>query len=1033
MDWQPQASDQDLRTDPMLRDVPEIEGFKVLEPCVLYARLGQGGMGTVYRGRHLNLEIDVAVKCLNKALALQGSGFVERFQREARLAASIHHQNLVQVYDVSQRSGVHYLVMEFVTGETARDRVGRKGPLSAHEALKIIFGAASGLSEAHAKKIVHRDIKPDNILISHDGRVKVADLGLAKALEVSEGQTLTQGVMGTPQYMAPEQWEDSSRVGPMVDVWALGATLYFLLAGENAIPSGSMQQVCRRICVDAFPDVRAKAPRTPGEVVALIERCVDRDPARRIADCRELNRVLQPLLGVDAGSLADPMSGTTRIKRTLLSPPPPHTLARIRVAVDTKKITDDATLLHGDTPAGPPGPARGAPWAMGGPRAPIATPVGGEPTIPAVTPVPAPAAPAPPPEKKRLPAVQIALGVVLVGVLGGWALREYLRDSKVEAKDQTTTSTASLLDTGAEQTTPPVLGSDEATTELEPEPPVSPRQEPPAVVEEDRRSEPAPIEEEPTALVVAPPPVVEPPPPPVALSITAAPATGEPLYASDARLTLHGSVTHRRAGTLSFELAGEADETLADTAQVLEDGSFELTLALDREGAYELIVSTEGLERPTRLAIVRDSTPPSFVSVGPESEAPIGTRIVSIAAVVEDSNPEKVLVDGRPMTQDSPAGSWKLAGFALQEGLNQIQLHAIDLAGNTRDHELSLKLDTIQPGLRGQSPAGLDVLNAGKDYELSLDFSEAVASAQIRTKPDSSFQDLSVDGLRATGPLRTPDEGTSLTVEWQATDLAGNATSGTLTYVVDPSPVVPPGCMALDTTYGIGRWAKRVKHEQSGIVLLLIEPGRFQMGGSGPAALADEKPVHEVVVSSPFYLAETETTQAQWRSVMQDRRFEPGEDNLPAAGISWHEAMRFCERADLRLPSEAEWEYACRAGTTKAYSGGDKLAADAARFTVTSTQLSRPVAAGSFSPNAWGLRDMHGNVWEWCADVYDPNWYEHQHATVEDHLRQGQGPRVRRGGSFASGSQAGRSSARNSADPARTPSDTGFRVALEAR
>jgi serine/threonine-protein kinase len=122
----------------------------------------------------------------------------------------VHHQNLVQVYDISEKNGVHYLVMEYVRGETARERVSRKKRLKESEALKILLGAASGLAEAHGQRIVHRDIKPDNILISYDGKVKVSDLGLAKALEVDAGPSLTMGVMGTPQYMAPEQWEDSA-------------------------------------------------------------------------------------------------------------------------------------------------------------------------------------------------------------------------------------------------------------------------------------------------------------------------------------------------------------------------------------------------------------------------------------------------------------------------------------------------------------------------------------------------------------------------------------------------------------------------------------------------------------------------------------------------------------------------------------------------------------------------------------------------------------------------------------------------------
>jgi hypothetical protein len=119
------ASPDDLLSDPLLRDAPTVEGFKVLDPAVLYAKIGQGGMGAVYRGRHFKLDLDVAVKGLKPSLAAEDADFVKRFEREARLAASIAHQNVVRVMDVQVKNGLHYLVMEFVRGETARERVKR--------------------------------------------------------------------------------------------------------------------------------------------------------------------------------------------------------------------------------------------------------------------------------------------------------------------------------------------------------------------------------------------------------------------------------------------------------------------------------------------------------------------------------------------------------------------------------------------------------------------------------------------------------------------------------------------------------------------------------------------------------------------------------------------------------------------------------------------------------------------------------------------------------------------------------------------
>jgi serine/threonine-protein kinase len=134
----------------------------------------------------VRLNVDVAVKCLDPLLARQSDDFVKRYHREANIAATVTHENLIRVYDVSESSGLHYLVMEYVAGETGRERVKPKGALRVEEALKIIRAATKGLRAAHGRGIVHRDIKPDNILISAQGEVKLGDLGLCKAPDEAE-------------------------------------------------------------------------------------------------------------------------------------------------------------------------------------------------------------------------------------------------------------------------------------------------------------------------------------------------------------------------------------------------------------------------------------------------------------------------------------------------------------------------------------------------------------------------------------------------------------------------------------------------------------------------------------------------------------------------------------------------------------------------------------------------------------------------------------------------------------------------------
>lgn len=277
-----------LDDDPLLAALPRVDGYPLLAPCLIYGFIGRGGMGTVYLGRHLRLSVDVAVKVMRPEIADRAESWVARFRREAGLAARVSHQHLVRAYDVLAEHGLNHLVMELVRGENLRQRVERVGPLPVGEACALVAQAASGLAAAHAAGIVHRDVKPDNVLVSTEGVVKVADLGLAKAFAVMSGEpegTLHTVTLGTPRYMAPEQWEDSRSVGPPTDVYALASTLWFLLAGRDARPQASLRQLMRQALAEPHPDIRevrddvpdwrrssrgrplsmwASVPRTPG-------------------------------------------------------------------------------------------------------------------------------------------------------------------------------------------------------------------------------------------------------------------------------------------------------------------------------------------------------------------------------------------------------------------------------------------------------------------------------------------------------------------------------------------------------------------------------------------------------------------------------------------------------------------------------------------------------------------------------------------------------------------------------------------------
>jgi serine/threonine protein kinase len=249
-----------LENDPILHSVPIVDGHKKIDSYLLQRRLGTGGMGAVYLGRHETLGSRAAVKCLLPSASLSEDA-LQRFWREAQIAANIESPNLIHVHHLGESHGVHFMVMEFIDGENAEQRVGRSGPLAPREALTIIHNACRGLAAGHENDpiVVHRDIKPQNIMVSKSGDVKVADLGIAR-VESGEILTLDKSVFGTPNYMSPEQFEAAKDAKTASDVYSMGATLYYLLVGDHPYAGLSLAKIMKEVEV-GFPDIAALRPR----------------------------------------------------------------------------------------------------------------------------------------------------------------------------------------------------------------------------------------------------------------------------------------------------------------------------------------------------------------------------------------------------------------------------------------------------------------------------------------------------------------------------------------------------------------------------------------------------------------------------------------------------------------------------------------------------------------------------------------------------------------------------------------------------
>jgi len=256
----------------------------------LERRLGRGGMAVVHLAHDEELRRQVAVKVLAEPLAADDD-FRRRFLREARVAARLSHPNVVAVYDAGEDDGVPFIVMELVRGETLAAVLTRRGRLPAQEVVELGVQAASGLAHAHEHGLVHRDVKPQNLLLREDGTLKVADFGIARPAASTERLTEVGTVLGTAAYLAPEQ-ATGDDVTAAADVYALGVVLYEALAGRTPYPAASLGELLAARKEGGPRPVRELAPETPEPLEDAIMRCLARNPLYRPTSAAEAARLL---------------------------------------------------------------------------------------------------------------------------------------------------------------------------------------------------------------------------------------------------------------------------------------------------------------------------------------------------------------------------------------------------------------------------------------------------------------------------------------------------------------------------------------------------------------------------------------------------------------------------------------------------------------------------------------------------------------------------------------------------------------------
>jgi hypothetical protein len=303
-------------TPPPVPKAGIIGGFDIM------AKLGEGGMGTVFKARQPLLNRVVALKVMAPHLNANPD-FVSRFFREASMAANLTHPNMVQVHSAGEDTGRYYIAMEFVDGESLLDRLSRLGKLKPTEAVAITVYIAEALNFAWQRaKLIHRDIKPDNIFLSGDGEVKLGDLGLAKSLTADSPQMTNPGMMmGTPHYMSPEQARAESSVDFRTDIYSLGCTLFHMLTGKVPYTADSSMAVVMKHIEEPVPDIVASWPSCPPHLTRVVTAMMAKRPEDRFQSydtlIAELNRIYDELSGKATFSTA-PAVKPDRPKRQYL-------------------------------------------------------------------------------------------------------------------------------------------------------------------------------------------------------------------------------------------------------------------------------------------------------------------------------------------------------------------------------------------------------------------------------------------------------------------------------------------------------------------------------------------------------------------------------------------------------------------------------------------------------------------------------------------------------------------------------------------
>ena len=928
----------------------------ILGEYTILDKIGAGGMGQVFKALHRRMDRPVAIKMLPPAM-MKDAAAIARFEREVRAAAKLRHPNIVAADDAGQANGVHFLVMEYVEGQDLSALVKKNGPFPVAKAMNYVLQAARGLEFAHSEGVVHRDIKPANLLLDKKGVVKILDMGLARIEAAGDVQaqaelTGTGTVMGTVDYMSPEQAFNTKSADARADIYSLGCTLHYLIAGKATYAGDSIIEKILAHREKPIPKLKEHHPEVSDELEVIFRKMV----AKRAEDRYQMmSEVIADL---------ERCAGGTQTSTSVVTAAAKHVESEAMASFKGIELAPTIQTAAPKTIGPKPAAARTTAAKSGGGK----------------------------PPAWKSPKVLIGAGLAGALLLAGILVSLRTKDGTLIVEVDQPDAIVQVFDAEGKVEVSQKGGVGKVTISVDPG-------KHRLKVEKD----------------------------------------GYTVFGQEFEME-KGGTKAITAKLVPMKVTPAAAVTTPDKALA------ELWLSKDEGGYGSILVNLQAVnvKSPADLPGVGYQLTHIHISEKCkllESDLARVRPLASLDALEIEGTMNRGVTDkllqqlqGSPLLvrlhlsrQDiSESGLRALSTFPKLANLTLSQSSVVDI---DIKHLATLNgLATLN--LRGTriTPAGVAALKkALPNCKIDWDDPAKTPIQAAPLGPAPLLAKAPFDAAQAKAHQAAWADYLALPVEKEIVLPGGEK----LTLVL-----IPPGEFLMGSTA-----AEQAKYLQEARTSDDNRTSELEFNWSVDH-ISSEGPQHRVKITEPFYLAKYEVTQVQWTSVMGNNPSQfKGKPTHPVESVAWDDIQPFLTKLNegelteellFRLPTQAQWEYACRAGTTTVWNCGDTIE-DLRRcgwFNQNSAGTTHPI--GTLSPNAFGLYDMHGNVWESCADWFAADYYAN--SPIDDPTGSTTGPhRIYCGGAWSEIPAFSRSAMRTSTSPTLKFDDAGFRLAASIK